>query len=611
MHLPTRPFIFPKRIDMSILTSHRLPVRVLPPAYRTGTRSRFPSTSRSPVSSAKLTCSIGLDGRFAQLTPQWEVMLGCSLEELYDRPWLDRVHPQDLPLTLNKVNDIVVHRADTIVFKNRYRCQDGSYRWLLWTARFSPQDERIHANIRDLEDPFSDNSDAGGSQLFNCPETHFHLLVDSVKDYAIYMLDKHGRVMSWNEGAQKLNGWKAYEIIGEPFDRFFPDEEIASNRPQEILAQAIRFGRTEYENWRLRSDGSQFWADLVVTALTDNTGEQVGFACVTRDMTQRKREEEALKVAYDELEERVRDRTAELSQANEELLQSKSHLKQKADELEGILRELQHTQAQLIHTEKMSGLGQLVAGVAHEINNPVSFVRGNIEYAKNYAEDLLELVRSLLKDCPNPSAETKELIEEIELDFVADDIPKLFASMREGAERIRTIVASLRNFARHDEAAIKEVDLHEGIDSTLLILQHQLKASDRHAAIEIVKDYGDLPIVECHPGQLNQVFMSILANAIDAFAEMEMATDFVPTIRICSQHKPGSIAISIRDNGPGMPDKVRSRIFDPFFTTKSPGKGTGLGLSIAYQIVVDRHGGTIDCRSVAGEGTEFTITIPA
>ncbi len=311
--------------------------------------------------------------------------------------------------------------------------------------------------------------------------------------------------------------------------------------------------------------------------------------------------------------------------------QAESKLKEKNYELKQALKQLGRTQSQLIQSEKMSGLGQLVAGIAHEINNPISFIYGNVAYASEYAENLLKLCCVYQEHYPEPVSVIADLAEEIEIEFMKEDFPHLLNSIKIGAERIRQIVLSLRNFSRLEESDIKRVDIHEGIDSALLILEHRIKENGRIRNIEIVKEYGELPPVQCYVGQLNQVFMNILSNAIDALgtvrnrkpepgtSETEREDSSGLSVSCNASHwilirtevlENNRIAIAISDNGPGMEESVKSRIFDPFFTTKPVGKGTGLGLSISYQIVVERHGGTLRCVSTPGRGTEFAIEIP-
>ncbi|MFQ3617864.1 MAG: PAS domain S-box protein [Cyanobacteriota bacterium] len=288
-----------------------------------------------------------------------------------------------------------------------------------------------------------------------------------------------------------------------------------------------------------------------------------------------------------------------------------------SEELQHALQELQRTQAQIVQSEKMSSLGQLVAGIAHEINNPVNFIHGNLAHARNYVRDLLKLIDLYQQEYPEPTTNIAQYAEEIDLAFLREDLPKLLASMRVGTERIHEIVRSLRIFSRLDEAESKPVDIHDGIDSTLMILHNRLKSRSGREEIQVIKEYGSLPPVECYAGQLNQVFMNILSNAIDALEERDQQRAIVDqqtqpsTIRIKTQVLPDhQVSIHIIDNGPGMLPSVRQRIFDPFFTTKPVGKGTGMGMSISYQIVTEKHGGTLKCFSEPGQGTEFVIQIP-
>jgi signal transduction histidine kinase len=280
---------------------------------------------------------------------------------------------------------------------------------------------------------------------------------------------------------------------------------------------------------------------------------------------------------------------------------------EQAAKLEVTLCELQQAQTQLVQAEKMSSLGQMVAGIAHEINNPVSFIFGNLTYTEEYARNLMKLVQMYRDEYPEPSPALQEEIEVLELDFVLDDLPKMLSSMQMGATRIRDIVRSLRNFSRLDESDMKKVNIHEGIDSTLMILEHRLKVQPERPAIQLVKEYGKLPLVECYAGLLNQVFMNIIANAIDVLQE---SLDNPGIIRIRTEVEGTLAVIRISDNGAGMTDQVKQRIFDPFYTTKRVGSGTGMGLAISHSIIVEKHKGEIKCFSVVGKGTEFIIQIP-
>ncbi len=278
-------------------------------------------------------------------------------------------------------------------------------------------------------------------------------------------------------------------------------------------------------------------------------------------------------------------------------------------QLNHTLGKLKQTQVQLIQSEKMSSLGEMVAGIAHEINNPVNFIYANLNYVNTYVSDLLDLLSLYQQHYPNPHCEIKDKETAIEVNFLAEDLPNILSSMNSGAERIQNIVLSLRNFSRLDEAQKKSVDIHQGIDSTLLILQHRFNATLKRPAIEIIKEYGKLPKVECYAAQLNQVFLNILSNAIDAIEERNIAQS--PTIRIRTDISPENhLLIMIADNGMGIPEEIQPRIFDPFFTSKPVGKGKGLGLSIAYQVVVKKHNGHLKYRTKVGKGTEFLIEIP-
>jgi signal transduction histidine kinase len=317
----------------------------------------------------------------------------------------------------------------------------------------------------------------------------------------------------------------------------------------------------------------------------------------------RKIAQAALEKTNQELEIRVATRTKELRRKNIQQQQT--------------LQQLQQTQVQLIQTEKMSSLGQMMAGIAHEINNPITFVSGNLIYAEEYTQNLLKVVELYQQEYPNFSQVVQTEIDAMDLDYLKQDFTQLLKSMKMGTERIQEIVKSLQTFSRLDEAAVKTVDIHEGIDSTLMILHHRLKVTEKHFEISVIKEYGLLPLIECNPGLLNQVFMNILANAIEALDEynLQRTSDEIKAnpsyIRIRTEViSKNWIGIQIIDNGPGIPEKIRSKLFDPFFTTKPVGKGTGLGLSISYQIIVDKHGGKLYCHSVPGQGAEFFIEIP-
>ncbi|MEG4572673.1 PAS domain S-box protein [Microcoleus sp. N3A4] len=395
------------------------------------------------------------------------------------------------------------------------------------------------------------------------------------------------------------------ELLGYRFDdltamesSLIPQLVHPEDLPKILKHHAILVGVEDGEireiEYRMRAaDGHFLWLQSRDTIFSRNAdGQAKVIIGVSQDITTRKQAEEALR-------------------------QSEGREREKARDLESALLELQSTQTQLIQTEKMSSLGQLVAGIAHEVNNPVNFIHANIDYLKQYTQQLLDLVTLYEHEYPEPNSKIVARIQEIDLGFMAEDLTKLVGSMQVGTDRIRQIVLSLRNFSRLDESAMKPVDIHAGIDSTLLILQHRLKSRDSRPEIEIIKEFGKLPPVECYASQLNQVFMNIIANGIDAIEERYQKLS-VPR----SQIEKGRIAIctgvtaqktamvEISDNGTGIPEAIVDRIFNPFFTTKAVGKGTGLGMSIAHSIVVEKHKGKIECISSIGCGTTFRIQIP-
>ncbi|BBD59009.1 PAS/PAC sensor signal transduction histidine kinase [Nostoc sp. HK-01] len=390
------------------------------------------------------------------------------------------------------------------------------------------------------------------------------------------------RIVLCNQAAEKLAGVSADEILGKNDYDLFPKEEadFFTQRDHEALNSKTLLEIPE-EIIRKKSGESRI-LQIKKAPILDSQGEPKYLLVVRDDITEHK--------------------------------QAEAQLKQQAIELEQTLKELQSTQAKLIQSEKMSSLGQLVAGVAHEINNPVNFIYGNLTYANQYIQQLLNLLHLYRINYPNPALEIQTTIQEMEFDFLVEDLLKLLSSMEVGAERIQQIVVSLRTFSRLDEAELKAVDIHQGIDSTLNILEHRLKTTANHVQIQVLKYYDNLPLVECYARQLNQVFMNILSNAIDALEESLIQGNLShtqPEIRICTQQlNAQQILIRIIDNGLGIPEQVRQKLFDPFFTTKAVGKGSGLGLSVSYQIITEQHGGSLECISSVYQGAEFIIKIP-
>ncbi|MCT7950389.1 ATP-binding protein [Ancylothrix sp. C2] len=414
----------------------------------------------------------------------------------------------------------------------------------------------------------------------------------------IYVKNTQGRYVLINSAVAGVLGRSREEIIGKD------DLELLSPETARLIMTSDRkimirgATQTVEEMVLVRGDESLDNVSSPRIYLTkkdvyrDPDGRVIGLICVARDITERKQTEEALRL-------------------------SAKQLKEQATQLEHTLAELQRTQAHLVQSEKMSSLGQLVAGIAHEINNPVNFIYGNLSHTETYFEELLKLVQLYQDHCPQPGPEIEEYLNEIEMDFIAEDVPRILSSMKNGAERISQMVLSLRNFSRLDEAKAKWVDIHEGIDNTLLILSNRLTQEK----ISVFKNYGELPTIECNAASLNQVFLNILTNAIDAL----VAQNKDGVITICTELKENLPAecgefsslsschtwavIRIADNGPGISPAMKHKIFDPFFTTKPVGKGTGLGLSICHQII-EKHGGHIWLNSEPGEGAELAIMLP-
>ncbi|MBV6627544.1 MAG: response regulator [Rivularia sp. (in: Bacteria)] len=411
-------------------------------------------------------------------------------------------------------------------------------------------------------------------------------------------------------------GNAGYEVLVE-MDGVSGIEQVETNPPDLILLDVMMPKMDGFETCRrLQANASTKDIPIIfITALTEAEEKVKGLKLGAVDYITKPFEQQEV-IARISLHLKLRKLNLELDRQKQEL---EIRVKERTLELSQTLEELKNTQLQLVQTEKISSLGQLVAGVAHEVNNPIGFISTNLHYANQYIEDLLILIRLFQKNCSNPGSEVEAQIETMDFGHIEKDLPKLMSSMKLGTDTIKGIMQSLRSFSRTDGENKKLVDIHQGIEATLMILQHRLKAYSKRPAIQVIKDYSILPKIECYPGQLNQVFMNLLANAIDVLEESindsgcMNGEDYVavnPQIRISTTIDKHQVTVKIADNGKGMPESVKNDIFQPFFTTKPEGKGTGLGLSISYQIVTENHGGSLKCISSPGEGTEFLIHIP-
>jgi PAS domain S-box-containing protein len=546
---------------------------------------RYRSLTRA---NSQLVWVADADGQVRDV-PEWREYTGQSTAEVVGHGWLDAIHPDDRSRVV-AIWARAIETKSTCEAEYRLRDKQGNYRYFV--DRGLPLLDE-NGQIREWVGMCTDIHDRKQAELaLQESEQKFRQMANGIHGYFWLVSTEDNSYLYISPGYERIWGLSAQKLYEDPNDW------LSALHPDDIgrvaLADTHQQEGYDIEYRMIRPDGQIRWIHDRAYPVHDAQGKVYRIAGIADDITVRKQVEEALR--------------------------------QKALELEATLRELQRTQAQLVQHEKMSSLGQLVAGVAHEINNPVNFIYGNLTYAKSYIADLLNLIKLYQKHYP-PISEIEAEARAIELDFLLEDLPKLLASMKIGADRIQQIVTSLRIFSRMDEAAFKAVDIHEGIDSTLMILQNRIKARPDRPEISVVKAYGSLPLVECYAGQLNQVFMNILVNAIDALDETVSRTPALAcldatTATLRSPHTPmqitirtettddGWVVVRIADNGPGIPESVQQRLFDPFFTTKSVGKGTGMGLSISYQIITEKHGGFLSCVSAPGQGAEFVIKIP-
>ncbi|WP_084227082.1 PAS domain S-box protein [Nostoc sp. KVJ20] len=551
-----------------------------------------------------LIFSMSLQGTFTYVSPQYKNVLGWESSELLGQPFAPLVHPDDLPLVQRSIQEMMEINRQRIVVEFRHLQKDESWCWMRAVASLifdsNGQITGFHGALSDI------SSSKQAEELIKASQAELLALFNAMQD-VILVLDAEGRYLKIAPSSAPLLYQPPTELVGKKIHDVFPPD--FADYFLNSIQQALLTKKTVKLEYSLPIGDQEVWFEASLATMSENT-----VVCVARDISERKH-----------MEDQLRQQTENLAQT---------------------LQELKQTQAQIIQAEKMSSLGQLVAGVAHEINNPVNFIHGNLSHLEEYTQDLLRIIRHQQQQSGNES-EFQALCQEIDLDYIEEDAPRILSSMKVGTQRIRQIVLSLRTFSRMDEAEFKPVDIHESIDSTLMVLQHRLQEKTKLPAIQVIKNYGTLPLVECYGGQLNQVFMNILGNAIDALeegrrqdsvavaslrasAEGDSTPDeretiengqlrmhnlasglSTPMITIrTSAIDSGWVKIAIADNGIGMSEQIQKQVFNPFFTTKPVGKGTGMGMSISYQIVTETHAGKLECQSTPAEGTEFIITIP-
>ena len=568
--------------------------------------------------SLDLLCLADTGGHFRRVSQAWSDILGYSPAELKGQVFLDFVHPDDMASTLAAISTLKEGQP-VMRFTNRYRTKSGSYRHLEWLSL--PQGELIYAAARDITERVQAQKQLESlltrTQLLNAlsyqirQSLELEQIIQRTLEAVFDELDVD--ICTFAEYQEK-QGKSYVEIVREKRNSSCPswlgiyDATQYPDYHQALLTNQVFTFNLQNPGKDCDQGIYEFCESMGVNLylmLPIRTSEQIVCLEMARiDSSQEWRRDEL------ELLESLGQQIA--------IAMQQAHLyrmaQQRTEELQVAYQDLQEAQVQLVQAEKMSSLGQLVAGIAHEINNPVSFIYGNLEPLGEYVAGLLEIIQTYQETYPEPPIDLSELIEELDLPFIAEDLPKMLNSMRTGAARIRDIVKSLRTFSRLDEANLKAVDLHENLDSTLMILQNQLNGRSGKPKIKVVKNYDDLPLVECYIGLLNQVFMNLLVNAIQAIEDkqkMELSSNYQGVITITTMPKEaGEVVISVQDNGLGMSEQVKAKIFDPFFTTKPIGSGTGMGLPTSHQIVTKYHQGELYFDSSLGEGTTFFVGLP-
>ncbi|MBD2518593.1 PAS domain S-box protein [Nostoc sp. FACHB-973] len=598
--------------------------------------------------------ALTVEGIFSYVSPNLTDILGHEVGEVEGKSFTVFVHPDDVPMCANYLQRVVTTGEKQDPIEYRVKHKNGSWRW---HTSNSSANRDTNGNVLNFVGICYDTTDRKQAEVALRESVRRETLLNRLSSQIRASLDLNYIVETavqeirnlfqidrcaffWYRQNAEVPYWERVYEAKSSLLPYLLNDQITNAEIELIANKTLNREIIRIDDFNTLAYGTtrEFLKDFGFTAFMSlpvhtQSGEIGAFSCgycngfrpwLDNEVELLQAVTDQIAIAIDQAKLYTQSRIAAQTAQD------------KAQQLEAALLELQQTQTQLIQTEKMSSLGQLVAGIAHEINNPVNFIYGNISHASEYIQDLLHLIELYQQHyCPQ-TPEIHEQIYAIDLDFLKQDLPKILNSINMGAERIRQIVLSLRNFSRLDEDGMKAVDIHEGLDNTLLILQSRLKAKPGYPEIQVVKDYGNLPAVVCHAGQMNQVFMNLLTNAIDALEEGVGSREWgvgsggdgrdggdegdegeitngqwpMPKIRIRTLIEKNCVIIRIADNGLGMTEEVRKRLFDPFFTTKPVGKGTGMGLSISYQIVVKKHCGQLECISAPGEGAEFAIVIP-